>query len=163
MTIESPLTISLYLGFLPLLFMIAGIFDLLTGRIPDLISILLLIGFFIFAFLSDYSLFTFSLHIGLGFLVFFLGFLAFSLGWIGGGDGKLAAAGAIWFGPETAFDFFTLSFVYGAGLVFIVFVLRRIALPPLLFKQDWLMRWVNGKDGLPFGLAMAAAVLTLIR
>ena len=39
-----------------------------------------------------------SMHIAAGFAVLAVAFVCFSLGWVGGGDAKLAAATALWFG-----------------------------------------------------------------
>jgi prepilin peptidase CpaA len=103
------------------------------------------------------------LHWGVAVIVFMLGFLVFSMGWMGGGDGKLAAVGALWFGPQLTPSFIILSFIFGGFMVLAVIVLRSITLPGIVERQAWLMQWVRGKEGLPFGLAMAGAVLTLIQ
>lgn len=150
------------MGLLPGLFMLAGIYDVLTGRIPDWISVSLVAVFLAYSFLIGFSIETVAWHAAIGLLVFFAGFVVFALGWMGGGDGKLAAAGALWFGPAQIQEFFIVSFIYGAALVAVMFVLRRIPLPPILLRQEWFVRWLDGNEGLPFGLAMAGSVLTII-
>lgn len=163
MTAESQFAFLLMIFLLPGLFMLAGFYDVLTTRIPDWISITLVAGFVIWALAAGLGMWAFAAHAGVALLVFFAGFAAFSLGWMGGGDGKLAAAGALWFGPSLTLEFITLSFIYGALMVFVMTFLRRVPLPVPVLRQAWLMQWVNGSEGLPFGLAMAAGVLTVLR
>ena len=150
------------MGLLPGLFMLAGIYDVLTGRIPDWISVSLVAGFVAYSLLAGFSVEKMAWHAAIGLLVFFAGFIVFFLGWMGGGDGKLAAAGALWLGPALIQKFLFIAFLYGAGLVALIFIMRRIPLPPFLLKQEWLQRWLDGKEGLPFGLAMAGSVLTIM-
>lgn len=146
---------------LPALFLVAGIFDVLTGRIPDWIVLTISGSFLVYVVLAGWKIEMVLYHCGIAALVFLAGFVVFILGWAGGGDGKLATAGALWFGPSVVVDFLTLSFIFGGVLVGIAFFLRHIPLPEFLLRQTWLQRWIAGDDGLPFGLAMAAAVLVL--
>lgn len=146
---------------LPCLFLVAGIFDVLTGRIPDWIVITLGVAFFAFAILSGWQGETILDHVLIALVVFVAGFGLFWLGWVGGGDGKLAAIGALWFGPSSVLDFLSLSFIFGGLLVAIVFLFRVAPLPAPVLRQPWIQRWIGGKEGLPFGVAMAAAVLVL--
>lgn len=152
----------LYYLIFPGLFLIAGFYDLLTTRIPDWISISLLGLFFIFALASGLTIEQIAWHCAIGALVFMAGFVFFALGWAGGGDGKLAAMGALWLGYENALGFILLSFIFGALLVVVIIALRSLPLPEFIKKQQWLKVWLHGQDGLPFGLAMAAAVLSII-
>jgi prepilin peptidase CpaA len=162
MSVEIINLVLIYM-FLPGMFILAGVYDVLTTRIPDWITLSLLAVFFLFAWAQDLTVMTFALHWGVAVIVFVLGFLAFSMGWMGGGDGKLATVGALWFGPQFAPSFMILSFIFGGFMVLAVIILRSITLPGIVERQTWLMQWVRGKEGLPFGLAMAGAVLTLIQ
>jgi prepilin peptidase CpaA len=162
MSVEIISLVFIYM-FLPGMFILAGVYDVLTTRIPDWITLSLLVVFCLFAWAQGLTFTMFALHWGVAVIVFMLGFLAFSMGWMGGGDGKLAAVGALWFGPQLAPSFIVLSFIFGGFMVLAVIVLRSITLPGIVERQAWLMQWVRGKEGLPFGLAMAGAVLTLIQ
>ncbi len=148
---------------LPGMFILAGIYDILTTRIPDWISLSLAAAFLLYALVKAFTLTHFSLHLGVSVIVFLAGFLVFSIGWMGGGDGKLAAIGALWFGPQLTLPFIVLSFIFGGMMVLFVFVLRSIVLPENLQRQKWLMQWVQGKEGLPFGFAMAMSVLVIVQ
>lgn len=52
--------------------------------------------------------------------------------------------------------------MFGGLLVLAVYVMRSITLPNIVQQQSWLMRWIKGGEGLPFGLAMAGAVFALL-
>ena len=160
---DSSLTLTLIYFVIPGLFLVAGLFDVLTTRIPDWISLSVVTLFVLYAFSIGMPIASIGMHFGTGILVFFAGFLAFSLGLMGGGDGKLAAAGALWFGPALAPSFLMLAFIYGGVMVALIFAMRRVPLPAFMVRQPWLMVWVQGHEGLPFGLAMAAAVMTVTR
>jgi len=162
--IMSAVDVSLLLMFLALpgLFLLAGIYDVLTTRIPDWISILLIVFFCLYAWVQSFTWTNFGLHWGVAFIVFVAGFVAFTFRWMGGGDGKLASAGALWFGPDLAPSFIILSFMFGGLLVLAVYMMRSITLPNIVQQQSWLMRWIKGGEGLPFGLAMAGAVFALL-
>jgi prepilin peptidase CpaA len=146
---------------IPGLFLVAGFYDVLTTRIPDWTSLAIIAIFFLFAWLIGMSGQTLLMHIGIGILAFLIGFLLFAMGWVGGGDGKLAAAGALWFGAEKALLFISLSFIYGAILVGIIMILRMRFLSDKIKHWAWLNPWLRGQEGLPFGLAMAASVLSM--
>lgn len=162
MTLQVDISFFLISLVLPGLFILGGIFDVLTTRIPDGISISLVVAFVFYAIFQNYDLNTFGLHFGVAVLVFLSGFVMFSLGWMGGGDGKLAAAGALWFGPNLVLPFVLLSFMLGGIMVMAMIGLRSIPLPQWVHRQSWLMQWVSGQNGFPFGFAMAISVLAIV-
>ncbi len=72
----------------------------------------------------------------------FVGFLAVGLalwapGWLGGGDVKLIAAGALWFGWPDALIFLLLAAASGGVLALVLLLLRRIS-PALPVDAEWL-------------------------
>ena len=157
----APFITFLSVIIIPGLFLVAGFYDVLTTRIPDWISLAIIVTFVLFAWLSGMSAYAIMIHGGVGILAFLIGFLLFAMGWVGGGDGKLAAAGALWFGAEKALLFISLSFIYGAILVGIIMILRIRFLSDKIKHWAWLNPWLRGQEGLPFGLAMAASVLSM--
>src|ERR1700674_1003077 len=72
--------------------------DLLTMTISNRITLTLFIGFFVLAYVAGMSQEELISHMGAGILVLVVTFVFFALGWIGGGDAKLAAVTALWFG-----------------------------------------------------------------
>lgn len=81
-------------------------------------------------------------------------------GWIGGGDAKLIAAGALWFGWPDAAMFLLLSGVAGGALAVGLLMLRRFApgLPGM--KADWIANSPLREGApAPYALAIAAGAL----
>ncbi|MHA1548407.1 MAG: A24 family peptidase, partial [Alphaproteobacteria bacterium] len=99
----------LYVAF-PLALAYAAASDLLTMTISNWISVLLVAGFVALSPLTGMDLMTFGMHLSAGAVMLVITFTLFSLGWIGGGDAKLAAVVALWFGwtPVTV-EFIGLS------------------------------------------------------
>ncbi len=94
----------------PALMAFAAVSDLFTMTISNRISLLLLAGFVLLAAFGGMSLQAISMHVAAGFAVLTVAFVCFALGWIGGGDAKLAAATALWFG----FDHLMIYLVYAS-------------------------------------------------
>src|ERR1700755_314239 len=86
------------LMFFPALMAFAAASDLLTMTISNRVSLALAAGFLVLATASGIGLEMMLTHIGAGAMVLVLGFACFAMGWVGGGDAKVAAAAALWFG-----------------------------------------------------------------
>ena len=72
--------------------------DLLTMTISNRLSLALAGGFFLLTLVTGMGLHAFGMHLAAAAVVLVVAFIFFSQGWIGGGDAKLAAATALWFG-----------------------------------------------------------------
>ena len=53
----------------------------------------------------------------------------FSQGWIGGGDAKLAAATALWFGFAHLLDYLIYASLFGGVLTLVLIQFRKLPLP----------------------------------
>ena len=82
----------------PALMAFAASSDLLTMTISNRLSLLLASSFFLLALITGMSFGIIGMHLAAGALVLAVCFGFFAMGWIGGGDAKLAAATALWFG-----------------------------------------------------------------
>src|SRR5260370_2196589 len=82
----------------PALMAFAAASDLLTMTISNRVSLALAAGFLVLAILSGMGLYDILSHIGAGAAVLVVAFACFAIGWIGGGDAKVAATAAPWFG-----------------------------------------------------------------
>ena len=51
------------------------------------------------------------------------------MGWIGGGDAKLAAATALWFGFDFLLDYLVYASLFGGVLTLVLIQFRRLPLP----------------------------------
>src|SRR6188508_3003142 len=82
----------------PALMAFAAASDLFTMTISNRISLALVAGFFVLALLGGMGLYDIAMHAAAGVTVLAVAFFCFAMGWVGGGDAKLAAAAALWFG-----------------------------------------------------------------
>jgi prepilin peptidase CpaA len=88
-----------------------------------------------------------------------VGFICFSFGWIGGGDAKLAAATALWFGFAYLLDYLVYASLFGGALTLLLIQFRLLPLPAMLARHGWIMRLHEKGGGVPYGIALAAAAL----
>jgi prepilin peptidase CpaA len=149
------------LVFFPLLMAYAAFSDLLTMTISNFVSIALIVLFFILALSLGMPNGEIGLHVAAGTLMLAVTFIMFTLGWIGGGDAKLAAATALWFGFDHLFDYSLYAAAFGGFLTLAILILRRHPLPQLLVQQAWLARLHEKGSGVPYGIALAIAGLLL--
>jgi prepilin peptidase CpaA len=98
---------------------------------------------------------------GCGVFVLAIAFALFCLGWIGGGDAKLAAATALWFGFDHLLDYALYASLFGGALTLLILRFRVMRLPQRLQEQAWLARLHRGDSGVPYGIALAAAALVV--
>ena len=156
----SVLEFMLFLTF-PAAMAFAGVMDLLTMTIPNRISIGLIIAFVAAAIAAPLGWPEIASHVGAGALMLVVGIGMFSLGWLGGGDAKLMAAAALWFGFEGLIQYLVLVSFAGGALALAIFIYRGLTPPLWLCRQDWAMRLHAKAGGIPYGIALAAGGLWL--
>ena len=105
---------------LPTAVAFAAAMDLFTMKIPNPISLLLLVAFLPVALLAGLDAFTIADHLAAGVLMLVLGILLFIPGWFGGGDGKLMAAIGLWIGTDSL-PAYMLYVALAGGLIAIAF------------------------------------------
>jgi prepilin peptidase CpaA len=145
----------------PALMAFAAASDLFTMTISNRISLLLLAGFALLAAFGGMSLNDVAMHVAAGAAVLAVAFIFFALGWIGGGDAKLAAATALWFGFEHMVLYLVYASIFGAALTLVLLLFRRWPLPLPLLTQEWAQRLHDAKTGVPYGVALAIAALII--
>lgn len=144
---------------LPLLFVTAAVSDLFTMKIPNWISLVIAGVFFIVALVGGMSMADIGLHVAAGLIVLAVSFVFFSQGWIGGGDAKLAAAAALWFGFTDLLNFLLIASVFGGGLTLFLLFFRSQPLPFAAVMPHWVLKLHDRATGVPYGIALAAAGL----
>jgi prepilin peptidase CpaA len=145
--------------FFPLLMAFAAASDLVSMTISNRVSLALIGGFAVAALLAGLSLQEVGWHLAAAGLVLVCTFGMFAAGWIGGGDAKLAAATALWFGFDHLADYLLLSSILGGALTLGLLSLRRYPLPQVVAQWPWAARLHDTKTGIPYGIALAAAAL----
>src|SRR5512143_2221362 len=112
----------------PALMAFAASSDLFTMTISNRLSLALAAGFFLLTPFMGMDLATFGLHVGAAALVLVVAFGFFTQGWIGGGDAKLAAATALWFGFDHLLDYMIYASLFGGALTLLLLQFRKLPL-----------------------------------
>jgi prepilin peptidase CpaA len=143
----------------PALMAFAASSDLFTMTISNRLSLMLAGGFFLLALIIGMGLATLGMHLAAAALVLVVAFIFFARGWIGGGDAKLVAATALWFGFGHLLDYLIWASLLGGALTLLLLQFRQFDLPQVLARQKWIERLHDANAGVPYGIALAAAAL----
>jgi prepilin peptidase CpaA len=138
---------------------LAAATDLFTMTVPNRLALALAIGFFVVAPLAGLGWPEIGVQVLFALGALALTFVLFSFGWIGGGDAKLFAATCLWFGPEAILAYAVYASIFGGALTLLLIFWRGFPLPAGLASQGWLARLHSPKEGVPYGIALAAAGL----
>jgi prepilin peptidase CpaA len=145
----------------PALMAFAAASDLLTMTISNRVSLALAAGFLVLALLSGMGFHDILSHLGAGAGVLTVAFACFAMGWVGGGDAKLAAAAALWFGFGHLMNYFVYASLFGGVLTLLLLQFRQWPLPYALCGQTWLLRLHAKDSGIPYGIALAIGALMI--
>ena len=138
---------------------LAAATDLLTMTVPNRLALALGALFFLVAPLAGLDWQDIGLHVALALAALALVFVLFSCGLIGGGDAKLFAATCLWLGPEAVLPYTIYAALIGGALTLLLLFWRGLPLPVMLSSQGWLVRLHSPKEGVPYGIALAASGL----
>lgn len=152
----------LVLVLFPFAMAFAAASDLTTMTISNRLQIVLIAGFFAAAFAAGLDAQTVGMHVAAGALVLVVAFGCFAFGWIGGGDAKLAATTALWFGFGLPLaQYLITAALFGGALTLFILFARARPLPSVLAGQSWVTRLHDEKTGIPYGIALAASALAI--
>jgi prepilin peptidase CpaA len=154
-------TDTLGLLLFPAMMAFAASSDLLTMTISNRISLILVGGYFVLAVATGTGMAEILSHAGASLLVLAVTFVLFSQGWIGGGDAKLAAATALWFGFDHLLAYLVTASLLGGVLTFLLIQFRIVPLPAVLVGREWAERLHRQDSGVPYGIALATAALLI--
>lgn len=153
--------VVLCIGF-PFLMAYAAASDLLTMRISNRVTGLVVAGFPLYAVASGMTLEELGFHLAAGALTLVIGFAMFARGYVGGGDAKLAAGTALWLGLGALADYAVVASILGGVLTLGILYLRTLPLPPVTLKLPFAVHLHDAKTGIPYGIALAAAALIVM-
>ena len=142
---------SIVLFSFPSLMAYAASSDLLTMTISNWVSVILVGAFLWVASLAGMSIAA----------VHGLTFGLFAFGWIGGGDAKLAAATAVWLGWDNLYAYGLNASIAGGAITLLILYWRKVDLPAALYRRAWIKRLHAAGTGVPYGIALAIAGLSL--
>ena len=145
----------------PALMAFAAASDLFTMTISNRVSLLLAGGFLVLAVASGMGPTDILLHAGAGAVVLAIAFLCFAMGWVGGGDAKIAAAAALWFGFAHLMNYLLYASLFSGALTLLLVQFRQWPLPYALAGRPWLLRLHAKESGIPYGIALAIGALMI--
>jgi len=149
------------LSLFPALMAFAAASDLFTMTISNRVSMALAAGFVALAVMSGMASTDILLHLGAAALVLVVAFGCFAMGWVGGGDAKVAAAAALWFGFAHLMNYLLYASLFGGALTLLLVQFRQWPLPYSLAGQAWLLRLHAKESGIPYGIALAIGALMI--
>ena len=155
------ITDSVRLLLFPAMMAFAACSDLLTMTVSNRVALILVAGFTTLAFAVGMSGIAVLWHVAAACIVLAVAVGLFTRGWIGGGDAKLAAATALWLGFEHLLPYLLYASLFGGVLTLVLIQFRMAPLPELMARQDWVHRLHREDGGVPYGIALAAAALTI--
>jgi prepilin peptidase CpaA len=145
----------------PALMAFAAASDLFTMTISNRVSLALVAGFLILALFSGMGLHDMLSHVGAGAAVLAVAFACFALGWVGGGDAKVAAGAALWFGFGHLMNYLVYASLFGGVLTLLLLQFRQWPLPYAFAGQAWLLKLHAKDSGIPYGIALAIGALMI--
>ena len=143
----------------PALMAFAAASDLFTMTISNRVSLALAAGFLALALIGGMAPYDMLMHAGAGAAVLVVGFGCFAMGWVGGGDAKVAAAAALWFGFGHLLNYLLYASLFGGALTLLLLQFRQWPLPYPFASQAWLLRLHAKDSGIPYGIALAIGAL----
>lgn len=145
----------------PALMAFAAASDFFSMKIPNYVSLALIAGFVALAPVAGLSLASIGMHVSVGMVALIICFGLFAGGFIGGGDAKLLASTALWFGWPLVITFLIYTALFGGVLALILVSIRKYPLPQGLMQHDFVARLHEDGGAAPYGLAIAASALVI--
>lgn len=160
-SVVSAVVQSLSVAIFVALAVYGGVRDVATYTIPNWIPLAISGAFAASVLAGRPSVEVAALHVAAAAAVFAGGLVLFHFNALGGGDVKLMAAAALWTGFSGLPGFVLLVTCYG-GLLTLVLLTGRTLPVRLRHGHPAVERLVSGRQGVPYGLAIAAGVLTIV-
>lgn len=137
--------------FFALLMVLAGIGDVLSRRIPNALTLSIALSFCPVAMLAGTGWALIGWSVSMALLVLIINVVLFHLGLFGGGDAKLLAAAALWFGTSGLAPFLVMTALAGGALALSIIV------KPLFSGE--LRPKASVTQSVPYGFAIAVGAI----
>jgi prepilin peptidase CpaA len=138
----------------------AAVSDMLSMTIINRVSVILIGTFAVVAPLSGMDWQQLVTHIAAFVLVLAVCFSLFAFGAMGGGDAKLLAATALWFGLSfPLMKYLLVASALGGVLTIAILRYRRSPVAVYAGQLEFLRRIADPKEKIPYGIALGVAGL----
>ncbi|MGR6432416.1 A24 family peptidase [Rhizobium sp. PAMB 3174] len=138
----------------PICLALAAFTDFFTMTIPNRVSAILLITFFLVAPFVGLSWQEMGMHAVAGLLVLTVCFALFAFNVMGGGDAKLLAAAAVWFGFTPSLMEFLIYVCYVGGAVTLMILVLRSKANAIMAMGLNLPASILHAKKIPYGIAI---------
>ena len=143
----------------PLCLAFAAVNDLITMTIPNRVSAILLGSFLIIAPLSGMDWQTFGMSLLAGLVILTACFAFFAMNAMGGGDAKILATSAVWFGFNISLTLFMVYVAFIGGLLTITILVIRSRSQEIMALGLPIPDSLLVAKKIPYGIAIAIAGL----
>ena len=137
----------------------AGLTDLTTMKIRNGLVLLFLLAYVVLVPFAGFTVYEIGWSAAVAAGVLIVAFILFAFGWVGGGDAKLAAVTALWFGADHTAAYLLYTALLGGVFTLGLLQFRLLPLPDWLQNRSWIARLHSQWSGVPYGVAMALAAL----
>jgi prepilin peptidase CpaA len=138
----------------------AAISDMLSMTIVNRVSLILIGAFVAVAPFTGMDLQQGLMHLAAFALVLGVCFTLFAIGAMGGGDAKLLASTALWFGLSFALmKYLLIASAIGGLLTLAILRYRRSPIAVYAGQVEFLRRMADPKEKIPYGIALGIAGL----
>ncbi|WP_165216121.1 A24 family peptidase [Affinirhizobium pseudoryzae] len=144
---------------LPVALAIAAATDLLTMKIPNWVSLALIVAFYPTAYLAGFDVAQFGVATMVALAVFAGCFALFAMNVMGGGDAKLLTAAALWFGYSASLVSFLVLVSVAGGVLTLLILLLRSQSDSLMAIGLRLPHSLIAAKKIPYAIAIAAGGL----
>lgn len=133
----------------------AAVSDMLTMTIINRVSLLLIAAFAVLAPMTGMGLVELAWHGAAFATVLFVGFALFARNIMGGGDAKLLAASALWFGfGQDLLQYLLFVSAIGGPLTLMILAYRSSPMSVVLGRFEFLRRIADPNEKIPYGIAL---------
>lgn len=143
------------LSIFPAALVVAAANDLYEFKIPNWISVVLVVAYPVAGLAAGASAGLLLEGVVVGAAALAVGFTLFCFNVIGGGDGKLLAATALWIGLSQIGWFLFYTSIAGLGLIIALLTFRSLPIFPFYARAPWVLQLYDRKKDVPYGVAIA--------
>jgi prepilin peptidase CpaA len=140
----------------------AAVSDMLSMTIVNRVSVLLIGAFVLIVPFTGMDWQQILMHVAAFVLVLAVCFTFFAIGAMGGGDAKLLASTALWFGMSFALmKYLIVASAIGGVLTISILRYRRSPIAIFAGRIEFLNRMADPKEKIPYGIALGIAGLAM--
>ncbi len=151
-------TMALSLVF-PMVMVVAMVADFRTFHIPNSLPLILVLAYPLAALSAGFTWQQILWAFAVGMLALLVAVVMFAVKIMGGGDGKLLAAAALWTGQERILEFLLLTALAGGVLALSLMLYRRLPLASTLAGMATMRQLHEKKQDVPYAIAIGIAGL----